>query len=111
MADWYATHLGLRIVHRGPPPHHTRFIADPLGGMIEIYCNPPDAVPDHAHRHPLQFHLGWESTDPDGDARRLIAAGASAVDDCDLADGSRLVMLRDPWGVPLQLCRRTRSLA
>ena len=28
----------------------------------------------------------------------------------DLPDGSRLVMLRDPWGVCLQLCRRAQLM-
>ena len=26
------------------------------------------------------------------------------------ADGSRLIMLRDPWGLPLQLCKRSNPL-
>jgi len=106
MADWYVAHLGLRIVHRGPAPVHARFVADADGRMIEIYRNPPDDVPDHAQRDPLQFHLGWTSADPAADAARLVAAGATLLDETHLPDGAHLVMLRDPWGVALQLCRR-----
>jgi hypothetical protein len=27
-----------------------------------------------------------------------------------MPDGSRLMMLRDPWGLPLQLAKRAKSL-
>jgi len=36
----------------------------------------------------------------------LLAAGATLVKEEDLADGSYLVMMRDPWGLAIQLCRR-----
>ena len=37
---------------------------------------------------------------------RLIAAGATLFSDTGLQDGTQLVMLKDPWGVALQLCQR-----
>ena len=42
---------------------------------------------------------------------RLVAAGATPVSDSVLEDGTRLVMLRDPWGVALQLVQRAVPLA
>ena len=48
--------------------------------------------------------------DPDAAMAELVGAGATLVDQQTLADGSRLVMLRDPWGLPLQLCKRTTPL-
>ena len=45
------------------------------------------------------------------DRNRLIAAGATLVDEADMGGGTYLVMLRDPWGVPLQLCRRGKAMA
>jgi len=41
---------------------------------------------------------------------RLLAAGATLADNQRLPDGTHLVMLRDPWGVPLQLCKRATPL-
>jgi glyoxylase I family protein len=35
-----------------------------------------------------------------------MKAGASLADEIRLADGSHLVMLRDPWGLAIQLCKR-----
>ena len=111
MAAWYCTHLGLRVVHKGPAPQHCHFLADEGGGMIEIYCNPPDDIPDHANRHPLQFHLGWTSANPAADRDLLLAVGATLIEEGMMPDGSTLIMMRDPWGLPLQLCKRATALA
>lgn len=109
-ADWYCRHCGLRVVRHVPQPFQTHFLADLDSTVLEIYCNPPDNVPDYRNRDPLLFHLAVTSADPDADAKRLIAAGATLAGDVHLPDGSYLIMLRDPWGVPLQLSRRTRPL-
>ena len=42
--------------------------------------------------------------------RRLEAAGAKYFEEVKLPDGSHLITLRDPWGVPIQLCRRGRPM-
>ena len=60
--------------------------------------------------HPLLLHLALVSADPYADSKRLQLAGAQQVDEVNLADGSLLVMLRDPWGLALQLCRRGAAL-
>ena len=111
MADWYVRHFGLRIVRHLPQPNQTHFLADDGGSVIEIYCNPPDQVPDYESMDPLLFHLAFASADPEEDAARLVAAGASRVSEVRPDDGSILLMLRDPWGVAFQLCRRAKPLA
>lgn len=110
MAEWYGLHCGLRIARHIPQPAQTHFLADDAGTVLEIYRNPPDQIPDYRNMNPLLFHLALTSTDPTADAERLIAAGASWLEELRTPDGSHLVMLRDPWGVALQLCRRTRAL-
>ena len=110
VADWYCTHLGLRIVRHLPEPVQCHFLADESGTALEIYCNPPDQVPHYADWHPLQFHLAFDSADPTDDASRLIIAGATLVTDDIFPDGSHLIMLRDPWGLALQLCKRAKPL-
>jgi len=43
--------------------------------------------------------------------RKLIAAGATiAVDVNTTPAGDELVILRDPWGVPIQFLKRTRPM-
>jgi glyoxylase I family protein len=110
VADWYCMHCGLEVVRHIPQPAQTHFLADPDSTVLEIYCNPPDQVPDYHAMNPLLFHLAMTSSDPEADSQRLIAAGATFVEEIRPPDDSHLVMLRDPWGVSLQLCKRAMPL-
>jgi glyoxylase I family protein len=110
-AAWYVQHLGMRVARYGGGPTEIHFLADAAGAsVVELYHNPAAAVPDFAAMHPMQMHVAFAADDPDAEAARLQAAGATLEDGSDLPDGSRLVMLRDPWGVPVQLVRRSTPL-
>ena len=107
MKKWYEEHLGMTIVKKQEQSPYMTFLADDSGQiMIEIYNNPLAVVPDYASQHPLIVHLAFVSADPDADSKRLQAAGASEVSNDKLEDGSHLIMMRDPWGLALQLCKR-----
>jgi glyoxylase I family protein len=111
MAAWYVEHLGMRIVRRVQTAPLIHFLADANNRVvIEIYSNTADPIPDYAAMHPLRFHLAFAADDPDAVRAALVAGGATFVDEQTLADGSRLVMLRDPWGLALQLCKRVTPL-
>ncbi len=112
VAAWYVEHLGFRVVHRREESPFTHFLADDTGRVIvEFYSNPAAPVPDYAAAHPLCFHLAVVAADARGECSRLVKAGAKLLRDEPQPDGSLLVMLRDPWGVPLQLCERARPIA
>lgn len=107
IAAWYCQHLGFTVKHKFDKWPDTHFLADSSGSvMIEIYNNPADQVPDYHAMHPLILHLAFVSEDPEKDAEKLVAAGAKVVDDVKLNDGSHLKMLKDPWGLAIQLCKR-----
>lgn len=108
MADWYVEHLGMKVVREGPPPVNTRFLSDSSGAiLLEIYCNPPDAVPDYASMDPLLLHLAFVADDVEAMRTRLIAGGATPVAAVETTPaGDRLAMLRDPWGLAIQLAKR-----
>ena len=111
MAAWYVKHLGMRIVRQSPVAPYIHFVADGAGrSVIELYSSSADPLPDYASMHPLRLHVAFATADPDGSKAALIAAGASAVDDTMRDDGTRLIMLRDPWGLALQLCKRPEPL-
>jgi catechol 2,3-dioxygenase-like lactoylglutathione lyase family enzyme len=110
VAAWYGKHCGLRVVRHIPQPAQTHFLADDSTTVLEIYHNPPVQVPDYRNMNPLLFHLALASADPAADAQRLIAAGASFVEELRPAEGTVLIMLRDPWGLALQLCKRAKPL-
>lgn len=108
MAKWYCENLGMKIVRQGPPPVNMRFISDAGGNMmLELYHNPPDAVPDYASMDPLMLHIAFMVDDVKGTYRKLIAAGATVASEVTTTDsGDELVMLRDPWGVSIQFLKR-----
>jgi glyoxylase I family protein len=110
-AAWYVEHLGFTIVRAAEHAPYTRFLADETGRTVfEIYTNPAAPVPDYRQQHWLVAHLAVVSRDIEADRARLEQAGATLATIDDLPDGSRLIMMRDPWGVSLQLCRRATSM-
>lgn len=111
MADWYVANLGMKEVRKMTEPPFTVFLADDSGRvMIEVYRNPPENVPDYASMDPLQVHLAFVSEEPIEDKERLEKAGAKTESVLNLPDGSVLVMMRDPWGICIQLCKRGRPM-
>ncbi len=111
VAAWYVEHLGMDVVRRGQPPVHMHFLADAgRRAMIELYHNAAAPADVYRDLHPAQLHLAFSSSDPDADAARLVAAGATLVEHLHNPDGSHLAMLRDPWGLPIQLARREQPM-
>ena len=107
MAAWYVEHLGLTVVRQMEDAPYTQFLADSSGTiMLEVYNNPPDQVPLYAIMDPLQLHIAFVSADPEADMTALLAAGATLVEELRFDDGTHLVMLRDPWGLAIQFCKR-----
>lgn len=111
MADWYVEHLGMRVVRTGDAPGHARFLADEEGAsVLEVYAGPL-AVPDYASMDPALLHVAFAAADLEGTRAQLLAAGARAAGDVVVTPaGDRFAMLRDPWGLALQLAARVRPL-
>lgn len=108
LADWYVEHLGLRVKRATGAPAHARFLADDGDAvMIEVYHNPRIATPDYRAIDPLMLHLAFRTDDVSATRERLLIAGATSEGDVVVSDdGDHLAMLRDPWGLALQLVRR-----
>jgi glyoxylase I family protein len=108
MGQWYVDQLGFVIVRSKDAVPHTRFLADGNGSVVvELYSNPAAVITDFHAAHPLTFHFAVVTPAAEKDRARLEKAGAVFFAEDALPDGSRLIMMRDPWGVPLQLCQRT----
>lgn len=111
MARWYVEHLGFTVVRRREDAPFTHFLADDTGRVIvELYTNPAATIPNYASAHPLTFHFALVADDARAERARLERAGAVFSAQDLLPDGSVLFMLRDPWGVPVQLCQRAQPL-
>ncbi len=111
VADWYIEHMNLKPLRRMKTEPYTTFLADSDGRVVvELYSNPTQPFPDYNARHPLVFHWAFVSADPEKDSKRLIEAGASFEEKVEPAPGTELIMLRDPFGIPLQLCKRSEPM-
>jgi glyoxylase I family protein len=111
MAEWYVNNCGMKIVRSMDEYPFTRFIADMSGQVVmELYKNTNAKFLDLKSSHPLEFHFALKVENAEEIKQKLIKAGATLEDDLKLEDGSHLVMLRDPFGVPLQLCKRGKPL-
>ena len=112
MAEWYVEHLDFSIIRSGSAPIDMRFIADESKQVLmEIYNNPECPVPDYPEQNPLMLHVAFVSSDVVADRDRLLAAGASAAGEITRTPaGDTLAMLRDPWGLAIQLCQRAEPM-
>lgn len=107
IADWYVKNVGLTIVRQQQEAPFMTFLADKTGRvMCELYYRPEQTIMDFGAQHSLTFHFAMETPNAEAEKNRLISAGASLFEEQHLPDGSHMVMLRDPWGICLQLCQR-----
>jgi glyoxylase I family protein len=110
-AVWYVEHLGFSVRRSADEPVAVRFLADRSGSvMLEIYNNPKVSTPDYRAMDPLHLHIAFACDDVPGTVRRLVAAGAVLVSGPETIRGDELAMLRDPWGIALQLVRRQQPM-
>jgi len=110
-AAWYAERLGFRIVRAAAQPPRAQFLEPPGGGtLIELFCDPNTPPLDHHAIHGMQAHLAIALEDAAAVAALaadLAAHGASAEGEpARTATGDHYAIVRDPWGVPLQLIAR-----
>jgi catechol 2,3-dioxygenase-like lactoylglutathione lyase family enzyme len=111
-ARWYVDHLGLTVVRRFMEAPWGHFLADDGGRvMLELYGNEKAPMHDFGGNHPAMLHFAFVSKDVDADVKRLVAAGATLVGSIDRpSSGDVLAMLRDPWGICLQLVKRAQPM-
>jgi glyoxylase I family protein len=111
-AKWYVDNLGMKVLREGPAPINARFLADGAGNMmLEIYHNPPEAVPNYASMDPLLLHVAFLVNDVDAVRSKLLATGATAVGEITtIPTGDKIAMLRDPWGLALQFVHRANPM-
>ncbi len=110
MADWYVRHLGFRVRRSSEEPV-ARFMADVSGAvMLEVFRNPKAPVPDYASMDPVLLHVAFQCDDLPGAIARLTAAGATLVRGPEILGEDELAMLRDPWGLAIQLAKRKRAM-
>ncbi len=106
VVKWYIENIGLKLIKR--VNEYTWFIGDENSNtVLEIYYNPAAEVLEYANMDPLMLHIAFVSNKIEEDIKRLVEAGATVVNaNAFTKAGDRLAMLRDPWGLCIQLVDR-----
>jgi catechol 2,3-dioxygenase-like lactoylglutathione lyase family enzyme len=113
MAQWYVDNLGFSIERQaGDNSAGLAFIADSSRQvMVELFARKDLTPLDYASLPPAMVHIAVSSDDPDADIARLQQAGATLVEDNKNSGAAdRLAFLRDPWGVVIQLVKRSKPM-
>ena len=107
IANWYVETLGCRVIFKLDSEPFTVFLGDGEGRVFwEIYRNPKVPFSEVRDAEPLMYHLAFAVEDAEAVKAKVIEAGGSFVEELRTDSGSHLVMMRDPWGIALQLCQR-----
>ena len=112
VSQWYVDNLRMQIVKAPTGPGQAYFVADYAKQMMfELYSSPEAAGLDYFNIDPRTFHLAFAVENVAAMRAQLLQAGATAEGEIARnANGDEFAMLRDPWGMPLQLTRRNRPL-
>jgi glyoxylase I family protein len=111
-AKWYAENLGMKVMRQGGAPTFTTFIADSNAHMmIELFHNADFPLFDAANVSHMSIHLAFMVPDIDAMKKKLVAAGATVVEDITKTpSGDQVLMLRDPWGLSIQFAQRVKPM-
>ena len=107
--EWYCQNLDMTVLRSGQA---VRYLADSTGRLIfEFYTNPAAEIPDYTQMAPATMHLAFYVSDVPAAVAKLTAAGATIFSGYETAaSGDEMAMLRDPWGIPLQLMKRAEAM-
>lgn len=108
LVKWYCDNLGFSIVKGMDVPPFAHFIVDSSKHMLlEIFYLDDKEVTDFSSVDSASLHLGFSVEDIEVEYKELISAGAVVISEISLTEsGDKIAMLRDPWGMPLQLLKR-----
>jgi catechol 2,3-dioxygenase-like lactoylglutathione lyase family enzyme len=112
VANWYVENLGMKILRQGPPPTNTNFIADDgKHMMLELFTNPAVPFLELSKFSSISIHFAFVVNDVRSLRTGLIEAGATLAEDVrETNAGDQVLVLRDPWGFPIQFIKRGELL-
>ena len=79
--------------------------------MLEIFHHSTAKLPDYHKLDPFTLHIAFMTDDVRALRAKLIAAGATPLKKVNItASGDEITLLRDPWGIPIQLVKRAQPM-
>ncbi|MCX6135381.1 MAG: VOC family protein [Ignavibacteriales bacterium] len=109
---WYTDNLGMKVMRQGGAPTFTSFIADSNGHMMmELFHNAEYPLLEPAKISHMSIHLAFMVPDIGVIKTKLLAARATLTEDITKTpSGDQVLMLRDPWGLPIQFVQRVKPM-
>ena len=110
--NWYTKNLGMKIMRKGAPPTYTYFIADSGEHiMMELFHNINFVSLNLPELSFMAFHFAFMVKDVEKIKDKLLDAGATLAQNISTTPtGDKVLMLRDPWGLPIQFVQRVQPL-
>ena len=107
-AAWYQNEIGMKVKREGGAPGYGFFLVDPGGHMmLELYQNSERPVLDLPNISYMSVHLAFMVDDVLAAKKALTAHGATVAEDLSTTpSGDHVLMMRDPWGLSIQLAKR-----
>jgi uncharacterized glyoxalase superfamily protein PhnB len=111
-AKWLVDNLGMVVMTEGKAPSYGMMVADAGKNlMLELYHNTKAPDLNFAEISHNATHLAFMVPDITAAKAQCVSAGATVVEDILKTPGGDFVlMLRDPWGEPLQLVKRVSPM-
>jgi hypothetical protein len=113
MGKWYRDNLGFQILRTsGTDTEGVVFLLDSEGKTVLEFGRLSEIPPlDVRSFLPVQLHIAVECAEPIREAKRLVAAGAELVGESPRnAYQGEKILVRDPWGMTIQLLNRKEKL-
>jgi glyoxylase I family protein len=111
-AKWYSLNLGMKYLREGKAPNYSMFIADINDNFtFELYQQKSYPVIKFDTVHPSSIHLAFMTDNIEALKDKLVKAGAKVFQDImETPAKDRILMLRDPWGQPIQFVKRAKNM-
>lgn len=109
---WYIQNLSMKVLREGSAPTYGMFVSDSsLSMMFELYQNSNYPLFRFPKVHTLSFHVAFSVPNVYQIKERLLSVGATLEDDITVTSaGDSILMVRDPWGLPLQFVKRAQPM-
>jgi catechol 2,3-dioxygenase-like lactoylglutathione lyase family enzyme len=107
--EWYCSNLDMKIVNKGTG---SIFVTDKAKNiMFEFLINHGVKPLNFKEINALSMHIAFHVRDAEKLKKKLVESGASIESELTTTDsGDKIMILRDPWGVPLQFVERKNPM-
>jgi glyoxylase I family protein len=111
-AEWFVDNFGMKIIRQSGAPTFTTFISDNNENyMIELFHNSTAPVLNLNDVNYNSLHFAFTVNNIELVKEKLIKAGATLAEDIKTTQsGDKVLMLRAPWGQPLQFVLRQKPM-